>query len=72
MRRDEAVALGKALGKLLISRNRGPRRQGRSGFGFPEVERQIAWSKIKDLIGRRSDPVLIANAIRERLHSSAT
>jgi len=35
----------------------------------PEVERQKAWARIKDLIVRRNDPAGIAAAIRERLHA---
>lgn len=35
----------------------------------PEMERQLAWDKVKDLITRRSDPGTIATAIRERLHA---
>jgi hypothetical protein len=70
IRKDEALALGKALGKLLhIEGIEDLATKGDQGSVSPEVERQIAWSKIKDLIGRRSDPVLIANAIRERLHA---
>jgi len=35
----------------------------------PEVERQLAWERVKDLIGRRAGPAAIATAIRERLHA---
>lgn len=35
----------------------------------PEVERQLAWDKIKELITRRAEPAQIAAAIRERLHA---
>jgi hypothetical protein len=35
----------------------------------PELERQLAWAKVKDMIGRRLDPGAIASAIRERLHA---
>ena len=34
-----------------------------------EVERQIAWANIRDLILRRTDPTAIAGAIRERLNA---
>jgi hypothetical protein len=34
-----------------------------------EVERQLAWAKIKDLIARRVDPTVVAGAIRERLNA---
>ena len=33
----------------------------------PELDRQRAWAKVKDLISRRSDANMIASAIRERL-----
>ena len=35
----------------------------------PEMERQLAWSKIKELITQRSDAVTVANVIRDRLHA---
>jgi len=35
----------------------------------PEMERQMAWETIKELITKRSDPATIATAIRERLHA---
>ena len=30
----------------------------------PEVERQLAWDKVKELIERRAEPAAIASAIR--------
>jgi hypothetical protein len=35
----------------------------------PEVERQLVWDNIKELIARRADPSVIATAIRDRLHA---
>ena len=35
----------------------------------PEIDRQNAWSKIKDMIARRAEAVAIAGAIRERLNA---
>jgi len=35
----------------------------------PEMERQAAWGKIKELIAQRSEPAVIAGAIRDRLHA---
>jgi hypothetical protein len=35
----------------------------------PEVERQLAWARVKDFIGRRQEPGVIAGAIRDRLHA---
>ncbi len=67
MRMDEAEALGKAVGTIL----------GLKGLELlkapqnvpPEIERQLAWDKIKDLITRRNEPTIIAAAIRDRLHA---
>lgn len=35
----------------------------------PEVERELAWGRIKDMVAQRSDAVSLANAIRERLNA---
>ena len=35
----------------------------------PEVERQQAWSNIKELIAKRTDAAAIASVIRDRLHA---
>jgi hypothetical protein len=35
----------------------------------PELERQVAWSRIKDMIARRKEPSAITSAFRERLNS---
>jgi hypothetical protein len=35
----------------------------------PEMERQLAWDEVKELITRREDPAAIANAIRRRLQA---
>jgi len=67
LRMDEAEALGKAVGTIL----------GLKGLELlkapqnvpPEIERKLAWDKIKDIITRRNDPTVIANAIRDRLHA---
>lgn len=34
----------------------------------PEVERQLAWDRVKELITRRAEPAQVATAIRDRLH----
>lgn len=34
----------------------------------PEMEREIAWDEVKELVRRRQDPAAIATAIRNRLH----
>jgi hypothetical protein len=60
--------LGKAIGKEL----------GLTGLDTPvrgletlpvEIERQIAWEKVKELMASRADPAVIAAAIRDRLHA---
>jgi len=64
----EAEALSRALGKEL----------GLSGLEEeikaappvpPEMQRQIAWESIKELITSRADPAAVATAIRDRLHA---
>jgi hypothetical protein len=35
----------------------------------PEMERQLAWGKIKELIAKRTDAAAIASVIRDRLHA---
>jgi hypothetical protein len=67
LRRPDAEALGKAVGAQL----------GLTGLEIklkapelsPDVARQMAWARIKDMITGRSDPTAIAAAIRERLHA---
>lgn len=65
--RAEAEALGQALQAEL----------GLTGMEIeakappalpPEMEKQLAWENVKELIARRADPGLIAGAIRDRLH----
>ena len=35
---------------------------------YEEIERKLAWDRIKDMISRRMEPGVVAGAIRERLH----
>ena len=66
VKRDEADALTKAMAKEL---NLPELEQATKAPALsPEVERQIAWDKVKDLISRRGEPTQIATAIRDRLH----
>jgi len=68
MRREEAEALGRTLGEeLKLTKLEGELKAAASLT--PEVERQLAWDKVKDLIERRADPPAIASAIRDRLHA---
>ena len=68
MRKEDAQALGLAIGKEL----------GLTGLEAalkttpvlsPEMERSLAWDKIKTLITSRAEPGAIAAAIRDRLHA---
>jgi hypothetical protein len=67
LKREEAEALARAMAKEL---NLPELEQATKVAAVsPEVERQIAWDKVKDLITRRSEPSVIATAIRDRLHA---
>ncbi len=35
----------------------------------PEIERQMAWARVRDLISRRVEPGTVATAVRERLNA---
>ena len=66
IRKNEADALAKALAaELGIATITDAAAKADS----PEVERQKAWARIKDLIVRRNDATSIAAAIRDRLHA---
>ncbi len=68
MRREEAEALGRTLGQeLKITKLEGEVKA--AAPLAPEVERQLAWDKVKELIERRAEPAVIASAIRDRLHA---
>jgi hypothetical protein len=68
LRRDEAEAMGKALGKLLGMTGLEQELKAQATVP-PEVERQSAWEKIKAGIKHRSDPTAVAAVIRDRLHA---
>jgi hypothetical protein len=68
LRKEDAEALGKAVGKALNVPGLDAPRKGAATL-TPEVERQLAWEKIKALITGRADPTDIAAAIRQRLHA---
>jgi hypothetical protein len=66
--RAVAEALGKAIGTELglsglEEQTPGPHAQS------PEIERQLAWEKIKGLMVKRTDAAAIASVIRDRLHA---
>lgn len=66
--KTEAEELGKTIGKELgLTGLEAPKKERENVP--PEVERQLAWDRIKDSIVRRDDPVLIAGSIRDRLHA---
>ncbi len=68
MRREEAEALGRTLGQELnLTRLEGEVKA--TAAVAPEVERQLAWDQVKELIERRAEPAVIASAIRDRLHA---
>jgi len=68
LRKEDAEALGKAVGKALnVAGLDAPRKGGATLT--PELERQLAWEKIKELIVGRADSTAIATAIRERLRA---
>ncbi|MBE0543528.1 MAG: hypothetical protein IH623_19460 [Verrucomicrobia bacterium] len=68
MRREDAQALGRKLGAEL-GLGKFEEELKTSATLSPEVERQLAWDKIKELIVRRADPAAVAAAIRDRLHA---
>jgi len=68
LRKQDAEALGKSIGAALGLQ--GLDDLAKAPESLPvEVERQLAWGKIKDLIARRTDPTTVAAAIRERLNA---
>jgi hypothetical protein len=67
LRKEEAEALGKAVGKALNVAGLDAPRKGATAI-TPELERQLAWEKVKELIITRAEPGMIAAAIRQRLH----
>jgi len=68
LRTVEAEALGRSLAGALGMKGLDEQIKAQETIP-PEVERQLAWTKVKDLINRRSDPGAVASAIRERLHA---
>jgi hypothetical protein len=68
LRKADAEALGKALGDALGIARVLEEVKAQPALP-PEVERQMAWAKIKELIVLRNDPTAIAAAIRERLNA---
>lgn len=68
LRKEEGEALGKAVGKELGLSGLDVPRKGATPIS-PELERQLAWEKVKELINSRAEPAAVATAIRQRLHA---
>ncbi len=68
LRKTDAEALGKALATEVGLTNLAQEPEAHIAVP-PEVERQMAWARVKDLIDRRSEPSMIAAAIRDRLNA---
>jgi hypothetical protein len=68
IRKAEAEALGKALSAELGLQ--GIEEEVKTQAALPpEMERQLAWAKIEELLAERTDPATIAAAIRDRLNA---
>ena len=68
LKREEAESLGRAIGAELGLKGLEEEVRTKSALS-PEVERELAWDKIKDLILQRAEPAVVAAAIRDRLHA---
>lgn len=64
--KGDAETLGRAAAKELGLSDLG--QEPKPAALAPEVERQIAWEQVKDLLASRAEPSAIAAAIRARLH----
>ncbi len=68
LKREEAEALGRAIGAEMGLKGLEEEMRPKSNLS-PEVERELAWDRIKELILQRADPSIVAAAIRDRLHA---
>jgi hypothetical protein len=68
IKRVDAEILGRAVGVELGLKGLEEEARPQASIS-PEVERQLAWNKVKELIDRRAEPAAIAAAIRDRLHA---
>jgi hypothetical protein len=68
IRKADAQALGKAVGAELGLQGLEAEIKPQQALS-PEMERQLAWGKIKEMMVQRADVVSIAAAIRDRLHA---
>lgn len=67
LRRSEAEALARTVAAQLSVPGLDQEHKAATPISA-ELDRQMAWSRIKDLISRRSDPASVAGAVRERLN----
>ncbi len=68
LRKADAEALGKELAAGLNLKGLEAEANPQEALS-PEMERQLAWAKIKELIAQRSDAATVANVFRDRLHA---
>ena len=68
LRKEEAEVLGKELCAALNCQGLLEQLKAEERIP-PEVERQMAWAKIRDLIAQRIEATTIATSIRERLNA---
>lgn len=66
--KDEAATLGKAVA-VELGLKKFEELVKAAETVSPEMERQRAWSRIKELIAQRNEPASVAAAIRERLNA---
>lgn len=68
IRKNQAEELGKALARSLDLK--GLEEQIKAELSVPpEVERQLAWDKTRQLMAQRADPGTVAASVRDRLHT---
>ena len=68
IRQKEAAELGRAIAKELALKGLEEELKMELSIS-PEAERQMAWEKVNGLIVSKSNPGIIATAIRNRLHA---
>jgi hypothetical protein len=68
IRKDEAEALGLAVGKELGLKDLEEELKSETTIP-PELAQQVAWENIKARLAQRTAPIEIATAIRDRLHA---
>ncbi|MEI6566209.1 MAG: hypothetical protein WCR20_06020 [Verrucomicrobiota bacterium] len=66
IRRSEAEELGEKIGEAFGLKGLADQLRADQGLS-PELERQLAWVKIKQMISSRNDPGMVAAAFRDRL-----